>query len=261
MQQRSALILMVLTLPVLLLAGCAETTYAILPAGSGVTRLAGLRLVAEGDAWKSEPHDLPNIMTPILADIENHTDKDIRISYADFSLTGDQGFRYTAVNPYTTATHVGLTEHEPAPASEHQHVLTAEAGATVTLAAHHGRRRPRARRVPPPHRRHHRRFFVRPRARAYFYHYDPWLYPFIVPPFYGDHVVVWPETTAPRPSEAVLRLGLPEGVVKPGGRISGFLYFQNAGQHTDHLRLSWAAHTPDGKKVATLDFPFNVIPR
>jgi uncharacterized protein YceK len=240
-----------LTFPLLLLAGCASTTYAIVPDGSGVARRSGLRLVARGDAWNGDPYDLPNVMTPILVDIENHTSRDIRVSYADFALTGDGGFRYSAVNPYATASRVGANEHK----------ATADDGATVTLAAYRPHAPGTAHRAPPARRRAHRRFFVRPRARVHFYYYEPWIYPFVVPPFYGDHVVVWSETAARKPSEDVLRLGLPEGVIKPGGRITGFLYFQNAGQRADHLRLSWAAHTPDGKQVAALDVPFSVIPR
>jgi uncharacterized protein YceK len=240
---------LILALPLVLLGGCA-TMYAIVPQGSGVVKRGGLRLVAEGDAWNGNPYDLPNYATPILVDIENHTDKDIRIGYADFSLVNDQGFRYAAINPYTTATAVGINEAAP----------VADNGAPVVLAAYGGSAHHRRRASPPPRWRYHRRFFVRPRVHVYFHTYDPWLYPFLDPPFYGDHVVVWSDTRSP-PSEDVLRLGLPEGVVKPGGRISGFIYFQNAGQRSNHLRLSWTAHTPQGKKLATLDLPFNVVPR
>jgi len=239
---------LIIALPVVL-AGCAPT-YALVPRGDGVVGKDGLRLVGAGDAWNNNPYDLPNYMTPILVDIENHTGKDVRISYGDFSLTDERGFRYAAINPYTTAAQVGMNES----------ATRLDDGARVTLAAYTGRSDAHRAR-PAPRRREHRRFFVRPRARVFFHYYDPWVYPFYDAPYYGDRVVVWTDRSPSPPSEDVLRLGLPEGVVKPGGRISGFLYFQNAGQHGQHLRLSWAAHTPAGKPVATLSVPFNVVRR
>lgn len=237
---------LIIAVPIVLLTGCA-TTYALVPERDGVVGKDGLRMVGAGDAWNGDPYDLPNYMTPILVDIENHTGRDVRISYGDFSLNDEQGFHYAAVNPYTTAAQVGMDES----------ATRVDDGARVTLAAYTGRRDGRR----APRRQAHRRFFVRPRARVYFHYYDPWVYPFYDAPFYGDRVVVWTDTSPSPPSEDVLRLGLPEGVVKPGGRISGFLYFQGAGQRGRHLRLSWAAHTPAGKPVATLDVPFNVVRR
>jgi hypothetical protein len=48
-------------------------------------------------------------------------------------------------------------------------------------------------------------------------------------------------------------------VVRPGGQISGFLYFQNAGQTSKYLQLTWSARAPDGRPRATLLVPFVVV--
>jgi hypothetical protein len=73
-------------------------------------------------------------------------------------------------------------------------------------------------------------------------------------------VYLWndPHYPATTPHD-VLRLGLPEGVVRAGGQVSGFIYFQNTAGRADRLQLSWTAHTPDGKTIETLTVPFVVV--
>lgn len=105
-----------------------------------------------------------------------------------------------------------------------------------------------------------RHFYVYPRSHAYFGFYAPWPYPFFWPPYYGLYVYPWSAGYYPQqPSADVLRLGLPEGVVKPGGQISGFVYFQNAAAQATSLQLVWNARTPDGKEVGKLGIPFVVV--
>ncbi len=105
-----------------------------------------------------------------------------------------------------------------------------------------------------------RRFFVHPRARLYFRYYDPWPWDFYYPPFYSTYVFDWSDTYYPnRPSKDVLQLGLPEGVLKASGEVSGFLYFQNAAQKANHLQLKWDAHTMKGKEFGVLQIPFIVV--
>jgi hypothetical protein len=59
----------------------------------------------------------------------------------------------------------------------------------------------------------------------------------------------------PRPSEDKLEKGIPEGVVKPGGDISGFLYFS---KH-DWGRVTFTMNLVDaktGKAFGTIGIPF-----
>jgi hypothetical protein len=88
----------------------------------------------------------------------------------------------------------------------------------------------------------------------------PWLYP----PYYGDWVYGWgPDYYPQRPSMDVLSLGLPEGVLPPGARVSGFLYFKRAtAAHSGALELSWDAHDArTGAALGVIKLPLEVVQR
>ncbi len=105
-----------------------------------------------------------------------------------------------------------------------------------------------------------RGFYVHPHVHGYFHYYTPWPYFYYWPPYYGAHVYYWNYHYYPAPpSRDVMRLGLPEGVVKSGGSVSGFVYFQNAANRVKNLKLTWAVHTADGRAIASLDAPFVIV--
>jgi hypothetical protein len=88
----------------------------------------------------------------------------------------------------------------------------------------------------------------------------PWAYP----PYYYDWVFAWGPTYYPaRPSEDVLTLGMPEGVLPPGARVSGFLYFKRAtAQHQGALDLGWDIHDAQtGAPLGSLHLPLEVVHR
>ena len=88
----------------------------------------------------------------------------------------------------------------------------------------------------------------------------PWFYP----PYYGDWVFFWGPAYYPaRPSMEVLESGLPEGVLPPGARVSGFLYFKRAtGAHQGALDLSWDVHDArSGASLGSLHVPLEVVHR
>lgn len=61
------------------------------------------------------------------------------------------------------------------------------------------------------------------------------------------------------PTSDMLRKGLPEGVLEPGGRVTGFLYFEGIGPDVDRVRL--LADFPDAvtdERVTRLGIPFEV---
>ena len=106
----------------------------------------------------------------------------------------------------------------------------------------------------------HPGFYVYPRYHGYFHYYAPWPSYYYWPPYYGAYVYYWDYHYYPAPpSYDVMRLGLPEGVVKSGGRVSGFVYFQNAATRAKNLKLTWAVHTAGGKRIASLDVPFVIV--
>lgn len=104
-------------------------------------------------------------------------------------------------------------------------------------------------------------FYIYPRAGIHLHHhYNPWQGVVYYPPNYGVYVYSWGPAYYPAPPSAdVQRLGLPEGVVKPGGRVSGFLYFHRASQAAHRLMLTWHARTPAGKPVTNLAVAFAVV--
>jgi hypothetical protein len=104
-------------------------------------------------------------------------------------------------------------------------------------------------------------FHPHPHFHRYFPHYHPWPYRYYYwPPYYGGWVYFWDYRYYPSaPSYDVMRLGLPQGVVRAGGRVSGFVYFQNAAARATRLQLTWAAHDVRGQRVATLSIPLVVV--
>jgi hypothetical protein len=47
---------------------------------------------------------------------------------------------------------------------------------------------------------------------------------------------------ATEPPAEVVNLALPEGVLEPGGRVDGYLYFQRLHEGAAHLALTWETH-------------------
>jgi hypothetical protein len=80
------------------------------------------------------------------------------------------------------------------------------------------------------------------------------------PPYYGPYVYYWgPRYYPSTPTEDIMRDGLPQGVLRPGGKVSGFVYFQHAARQVTNLDLVWVAHLTNGAKVAALRAPLTVI--
>jgi hypothetical protein len=91
-----------------------------------------------------------------------------------------------------------------------------------------------------------------------------WGGPWIYPPYYSDWVFWWGPAYYPqRPSMDVLQLGLPEGVLPAGARVSGFLYFKRAtGPRQRDLDLSWEVHdAKSGASLGSLHVPLEVVHR
>ena len=63
---------------------------------------AGLLLVVDGEAWHHQAELLPPHVTALGVQIINRSRHDIVVSYADFALSDENGFRYAALNPHGT---------------------------------------------------------------------------------------------------------------------------------------------------------------
>lgn len=199
-----------------LLSGCVVTTV-LRPAPGAVvppqqpdvvfTEVAGVRVWA-GGPWVGDPPGLPDVMTPVHVAFENVAGRPVQVSYRNCTLVGSSGFRYRALPPFPTAGN--------APVGEVERV------GQVVLADYHA-----AKPVAKPHP-------VHPRTPPHHF--------YIAPPYVGWYpgIVVWPHAwywdvryptlyatwPAPLPTHEMLEYALPEGVLQPGGTVSGFLYFQ-----------------------------------
>ncbi len=230
---------------VAVLCGCAAqpvlvpASTASIASGTETTAYAersGVRVWVDGAAWNSDPWNLAEWMTPVNVSVENKSDRQIRVAYADFTLVGASGFRYPAIPP--------LPGQRPVSS------LT-PGGGVVVLAAHH----PGLRHLPPPAHFPHHRFLLAP--HYYFWWPGALVWGLTFPydaAYYGRYS--WP---ANLPTDDMLSLAFPEGVVQDDGRVQGFLYFQGVGrrerQVTFELKLVDAT---ENRAFDQIQVPLNV---
>jgi hypothetical protein len=166
----------------------------------------GVRTIVQAGAWNGEPAGLPAQMTPLKVTIENSSQHPLRVRYNEFTLGSSAGFTYRALPPYKITGSNG----EPA---------------LVPRFAYSG-------------------FLLAP------YYYGPyfggipaWGYPWPYDSVYYDDLYgEWPVQL---PTRDMRQAAIPEGVVQPGGTVSGFLYFpdlpRDVGGVTFHETLIDAA--------------------
>lgn len=185
-----------------------------------MAEVSGVRVLVSGDAWKGDPANLAEVFTPVHLTIENHSGKALRISYADFTLSGSSGFRYAAIPPLS-------------------------AQGTVTAV------------VPVPPRFYYDRFFI---AEHYWHYYpglSRWTYPFPYDPWYFDRYYgFWPE---PLPTRDMLAEALPEGAIQDGGRVAGFVYFQSVAKRESRVNFEMnLVDASSGQSFGRVSIPFDV---
>jgi hypothetical protein len=210
----------------LVLSGCTAT----LAPAPGTTRLpgpnqaaiaesAGVRVAAAASAWRGYPLDLDDVVLPMLVVVENGGSRRLRIRYDDFWLAGADGRRFAAIPPYE----VTGTVSEPIPAA----------------------------------------YYPRPFLAGYYpgwgfggpflydrLYYDPYW------PFYGHY----PAFAYVRlPTNDMIQRALPEGVVEPKGKISGFLYFERVPRKAREVTFTARLVDADsGTELGTITIPFVV---
>jgi hypothetical protein len=220
------------------LAGCATTSLrpapeaATLPGTLDVAtdRVDGVTITVDANAWPG-PSSVEEAVQPVLVTVDNDGSSAIRVRYSDFALVGPGGHRHAALPPFRV---------EGAVASP---VLV---GAYIAIGA------PRFR---------HRRFYVAPYFgplypgipvyRRPYYFYDPF--------YYGFYFQYFPT----RPHAEMLSHALPEGVIEPGGSVSGFLYFERVDPHVPRVTfranlVSVGDSAHGGAMFGEISIPFTV---
>ncbi|MBE2253878.1 MAG: hypothetical protein IAE78_30390 [Myxococcus sp.] len=200
-----------------LVSGCVVTTV-LRPAPGAVvvpqqpnvlfTEVADVRVWA-GGAWVGDPPGLADVLTPVHVAFENRSARPLRVSYRDCTLVGRSGFRYAALPPFPTPPPVGAVERTGEVVLADYHPATPVPKGVKPRPVH-----PRA----PPSR-----FFIAPPYVGWYPGIVVWPHPWHWHVHYAPLYATW---QVPLPTHDMLERALPEGVLQPGGRVSGFLYFQ-----------------------------------
>ncbi len=191
----------------------------------------GVRVWVNGDAWRADPLDLRDVLTPVHVNIENSSTRPVRLAYGDFSLVGDSGMRYAAMSPLRADSQLPRSERGPSPSEEPVLVLA------VAHRASPARVQPRFR---------HRQFYIAPQYEYYYPGYPLWGSPFPYT-YFGGGPYSWPRTL---PTDDMIAEALPEGVLEPGGQVDGFVYFQGVTQRETRVRFDYKLY--DARADSTL---------
>ena len=238
----------------LLVTGCvAETKLRPTPAAelvqndegkaSAIAEQQGVRLVADGTAWRGNPSDLERRLTPVYVRLENQGSRALKLQYPGMALVGQESrFRYTALSLL----------------SLQQALSSRDTGSRGCVAQGVLDTRPPfgAVRVPAGRWRGGGGFYGYGPRRGYFGppFYGPWGSPFYDPYYYGRQ-----SCQEPLPTEDMINNALPEGTLEPGGTLEGFLYFQGVARREDAVTLQVKlVDAVTGEPFGTLDIPFQV---
>jgi len=229
MSPRSGRLVAVAALPYLALgfAACGHSKLVPAPSAKLVegedsaafSAVDGVRCTAEVDAWGGPSDGLPKFVTPVKVRVLNTSGKPIRVLYEDFVLVGKSGRKYRPIP---------VLPSDPDPKG---------APITPTYASWN--------------------FLVAPRAHAAYRTIEPWPKPLPRDQnFYERQYRRWGQS---RPSLDVIRMALPEGVLREGGVIAGFLFFESPIAREDRVVFEAKFDDSDSpENVAFMKIPFRV---
>jgi hypothetical protein len=194
------------------------------PGETAVAANAGVEVVVSANAWSGVPRSLDGWVTPLLITLTNDGAREVELRYDHFALVSPGGATYEALPPFR----VSGVSHTPVEAH----------------AAPHG-------------------FGVAPYLGPWYPRWTRWDGPFPYHrAYYWDTWSTWNTwTTMARvglPTADMIQKALPEGVLAPGGRITGFVYFE---EPRDVVRLDFTMRLIDavtGAPFGALEIPFLV---
>jgi len=201
---------------------------------AAVTEQGGVRMIVEPGAWTSNPENLGSRILPLKVSITNNNSEPVRVRYSDFTLEGN-GLRYTPLPPIEIRGRVIETADRPVYVPSYRSPFYS----------------------PFQPRFSHQHFRVAPWYAPYYVGMSAWSRPWRYDPFYYD--TYYPQWRVDLPTSEMVELAIPEGVIEPGGSVSGFLYFQPISGDLD--RVTFKAdlmNGEDGKRLGTLELPFDV---
>ncbi|MBA3548511.1 MAG: hypothetical protein H0T76_18670 [Nannocystis sp.] len=209
-------------------AGCATTlvpapgAHRVAGVGYGAeAEQAGVHIVASAAAWRGFPSDLDDIVEPMLVTITNDSGRSLEIRYEHFDLLTPGGVIFVALPPFQ----ISVVTFEPA---------YGMGGPVLGFG-----------------------FSVAPYLSPWYPGWTVYGGPF---PFHsGYYAGYYPYYSSYEritlPTGDMIQKALPEGVLAPGGRITGFLYFE---QVTDVSRVAFVARLIElgGQPFGQIQIPF-----
>jgi hypothetical protein len=196
--------------------------------------VAGVGISVAANAWEGDPKNLPELVVSLQVTIANNSGKPLRVSYRDFTLAGSSGATYPAIPPVKPRGQVGASSLSSRfelasfrPARVQQLLLAAYAG---------------------------RRFYVAPHLSSFYPGFEPWPSTFPYDPLWYEQVyALWPKSL---PTQEMVSKALPEGALKDGGDVVGFLYFQKPKKES-HVQFEMAlVDASDGQSFGEVRIPF-----
>jgi len=219
-----------------LFAGCAARQLATAPEaqlvrgnpGPAAAESAGVRLTVESDAWSGEPPTLKQKISPLRVTIENRSSQPLRIRYNEFKLETPSGDQFAAIPP-----------------------LEIEGSAIEGSAQMHADRP-----IYVP-RFTYSRFSLAPWYFKYYFPYfiEFWPWHTAFDRAYYDRY--YPSWEGELPTRDMRERAIPEGVIEPDGRVSGFLYFRRMPEDIKRVTLrADLMNGVDGNRFGEVHVPF-----
>lgn len=223
-------------LTVLTIGGCASHSQLMPAPGdkeipgdveSAVSTVGGVHVTLHTQAWRGQ-QGIVDVVTPLRIVVENSSNQPVRLRYSDFKLIGPKGKVFAALPPYGIT---GAVE-EPHLVQTYPVILEPEFESDD--------------------------FEVAPYYSAIYPDMPVWSGPFYYDPFYYDEYYTYWQTIQ-LPTQRMLNQALPDGVIKPGGRVSGFLYFQEVNEDLPTVRFEYElVNASNGNIFGTVTIPFVV---
>ena len=189
---------------------------------------SGVQLIVQGDEWPEE-QIVPERVTPVLVDIVHRGDEPLRIEYRHFSLTTNDARTLAVLPPFR----VYGTPTQPLVQGDRQQVeLSYDASG----------------------------FQVAPVYSGIYEELPVYSKPFVVDQrYHGTTYAGWQRTGAELPTRTMKVMALPEGVLSPGGHVTGYLYFEKVPAGTRNVAFHMNLVDGDtGRIFAIASVPFTV---
>lgn len=189
--------------------------------GSGATAtVEGVTVEARAGAWNGMPRNLEAESIPLLVEITNNGERPLRLRYNEMQLVAPNGETFNAIPPYRVEGDV----------AENVDVRFRGTG-----------------------------FLIAPYLSRYYPLYDPFTGTFLYDRGYYDRFVP-AAINVELPTTDMISMALPEGVLEPGGSITGFLYFEDV-EDLDIPSVNFTValvHAGSEERIGTVEIPFTV---